>query len=141
MIAGGACPVIRIAAALIEDGAGRLLLVRKTGSRFFIQAGGKIEPGEAPAAALVRELHEEIGLSVTTADVQPIGRFSAPAANEAGARVDAHVFRLRIDHQPVPAAEIAEARWVRLDETDALPLAPLIRDHILPWYRGAPAQT
>src|SRR5260363_195441 len=56
--------VIPIAAALIEDGAGHVLLVRKADTRFFMQAGGKIEPGEEPAAALVRELHEEIGLIV-----------------------------------------------------------------------------
>lgn len=133
-------PVIRIAAALIEDGTGRVLLVRKAGSRFFMQAGGKIEPGEVPAAALARELHEEIGLIVAPADLQPIGRFSADAANEAGTRVDAHVFRLRTDHQPVPAAEIAEALWVSRQEADALPLAPLTRDHILPWYREALTQ-
>ena len=42
------------------DGAGHVLLVRKADTRFFMQAGGKIEPGEEPAAALVRELHEEI---------------------------------------------------------------------------------
>ena len=73
--------VIRIAAALIDDGAGRLLLVRKAGTRFFMQAGGKIEPGETPAAALIRELDEEIGLKVAEADLSPIGRFSAAAAN------------------------------------------------------------
>lgn len=56
--------IIRVAAALIEDGAGRLLLVRKAGTSCFMQAGGKIEPGEDPAAALLRELDEEIGLRV-----------------------------------------------------------------------------
>ena len=64
--------VIPIAAALIEDGAGHVLLVRKADTRFFMQAGGKIEPGEEPAAALVRELHEEIGLIVAEADLQPL---------------------------------------------------------------------
>ncbi|MDG5970179.1 NUDIX domain-containing protein [Sphingomonas paucimobilis] len=129
--------VIPIAAALIEDGAGHVLLVRKADTRFFMQAGGKIEPGEEPAAALVRELHEEIGLIVAEADLQPLGRFAAPAANEAGARVDAHVFHLRTDHQLAPAAEIAEALWVDPAQAHALPLAPLTRDYILPlWLDG-----
>ncbi|WP_408734888.1 NUDIX domain-containing protein [Asaia platycodi] len=40
--------VIHIAAALLHDGAGRLLLVRKHGTVAFMQPGGKIEPGETP---------------------------------------------------------------------------------------------
>lgn len=39
---------IRIAAALIDDDTGQLLLVRKAGTRWFMQAGGKIEDGESP---------------------------------------------------------------------------------------------
>ena len=73
--------VIPIAAALIEDGAGHVLLVRKADTRFFMQAGGKIEPGEEPAAALVRELHEEIGLIVAEADlVDPAQAHALPLA-------------------------------------------------------------
>jgi len=30
--------------------------------------GGKIEPGESPAAALIREFHEELGVTVTVGD-------------------------------------------------------------------------
>ena len=127
--------IIRIAAALIEDSAGRLLLVRKTGTRFFMQAGGKIEPGETPAAALVRELDEEIGLAIAEDALRPVGRFSAAAANEPGHHVDATVFHLRVDHDPVPAAEIAEAIWVDPRSVEAMPIAPLLREHILPRYR------
>ncbi|WP_306996857.1 NUDIX domain-containing protein [Sphingomonas sp. SORGH_AS_0879] len=127
--------VIRIAAALIEDSAGRLLLVRKTGTRFFMQAGGKIELGETPAAALVRELDEEIGLTIAEDALRPVGRFSAAAANEPGHQVDATVFHLCVDHDPVPAAEIAEAIWVDVDSVEAMPIAPLLREHILPCWR------
>ena len=47
--------VIRVAAAVVTDDAGRFLLVRKRGTTAFMQPGGKIEPGEDPRAALVRE--------------------------------------------------------------------------------------
>ncbi|MDK8187097.1 MULTISPECIES: NUDIX hydrolase [Sphingomonas] len=128
-------PIIRIAAALIEDGAGRLLLVRKAGTSCFMQAGGKIEPGEDPAAALIRELDEEIGLRVGVDDLGPIGCFSAVAANGPGHRIDATVFHLCSTHAPVPAAEIEEAIWIDAGTAETLTLAPLLREHILPWYR------
>ncbi|QXT34508.1 NUDIX domain-containing protein [Sphingomonas sanguinis] len=128
--------VIRIAAALIEDGAGRLLLVRKAGTSCFMQAGGKIEPGEDPVAALIRELDEEIGLRVDVDDLRLIDRFSAAAANEPGYSVDATVFHLHSDHHPVAAAEIAEAIWVDAATAETMTLAPLLRDHILPWWRA-----
>jgi 8-oxo-dGTP diphosphatase len=126
---------IRIAAALIDDGNGRLLLVRKAGTRWFMQPGGKIEPGESALAALRRELAEEIGLSPADCEARSLGFFSASAANEPGHIVEAEVFHLRIGHVPVIQAEIAEARWVEIEAALALPLAPLTRDHILPLAR------
>ena len=51
---------IRIAAAIILDSDGRVLLVRKRGSAFFMQPGGKHEPGESDLDALRRELREEL---------------------------------------------------------------------------------
>ena len=47
--------VISIVAALIRDEAGRVLLVRKRGTHAFMQPGGKRDPGEDDATALVRE--------------------------------------------------------------------------------------
>ena len=61
---------IRTVAAVIVDGQGRVLLVRKHGSSTFIQPGGKREPGEDALATLARELQEELGV-----DVQQIERW------------------------------------------------------------------
>ena len=122
---------IHIAAALIRRPDGRTLLVRKHGTEAFMQPGGKIDPGETPAQALTRELHEEIGLQVDEARLRPLGQFSAPAANEPGHAVHAHVFALDADGDLPAAAEIAETRWLSPDEACALPLAPLTRDHLL----------
>lgn len=122
---------IRIAAAVIDDGEGRLLLVRKAGTRWFMQAGGKIEDGESPLAALRRELDEEIGLTAPAGAFRYLGRVSAAAANEAGSVVDADLFHLRTRHRPVIRAEIAEAVWVDRPAAATMALAPLTRDHVL----------
>ncbi|MGB8975646.1 MAG: NUDIX domain-containing protein [Pseudomonas capeferrum] len=128
---------IRIAAALLIDPQGRTLLVRKRGTQAFMQPGGKIDAGETPVAALVRELHEELGLRIDPAQAIPLGRFSAPAANEPGHEVQAELFRVDSAEAVVPAAEIEEVVWLAADQAPTLELAPLTRDLILPLYRKA----
>ena len=126
---------IRIAAALIDDGCGRVLLVRKSGTQWFMQAGGKIEGDENPLAALRRELREEIGLDLEQEATRYLGRFSAPAANEPDCVVEAELFHVRTSHLPIISAEIAEALWLGPAEAMAIPLAPLTREHVLPLAR------
>lgn len=124
---------IRIAAALINDEKGRLLLVRKVGTEWFMQAGGKIESGETPLSALARELKEEIGLAIEGNDsVRHIARCTARAANEPDHMVEAEIYHVRVSYSPTVGAEIEEAIWVTAEQAQAMPLAALTRDHILP---------
>ncbi len=127
---------IRIAAALLTDPRQRLLLVRKRGTAWFMQPGGKIEPGEQPFDALAREIREELGLVASPEAARHCGRFEAPAANEPGFIVEAELFTLPLQGEPRPAAEIAEIAWLDPGTTSALPLAPLTRDHALPLWRS-----
>ncbi|TPI60435.1 NUDIX domain-containing protein [Mesorhizobium sp. B3-1-3] len=129
---------IRIAAAVIRDDDGRLLLVRKRGTSAFMQAGGKIEPDELPAAALARELREELGVAVDPAEAFHLGSFSAPAVNEPDARVEAELFELSITGEPVPAAEIEEMIWLNPELASGMELAPLTADIVLPRYGRQP---
>lgn len=128
---------IRIAAALLIDPQGRTLLVRKRGTQAFMQPGGKIDAGESPQAALVRELHEELGLRLDPTQAVYLGQFSAPAANEPGFEVQAELFRVDSAEDVAPAAEIEEVVWLAVDQAPDLELAPLTRDLILPLYRQA----
>jgi 8-oxo-dGTP pyrophosphatase MutT (NUDIX family) len=124
--------VIVIVAAIIEDDAGRLLLVRKRGTDRFMQPGGKIDPGETAAEALIRELYEELTLVVTSADLDYLGRFDAPAANEAGHVVDAEIFFVTARGEAVASAEIDELIWMSPADAAAVRLAPLTVDVLMP---------
>lgn len=122
---------IHIAAAVIDDGAGRILVVRKAGTSRFMLPGGKIEPAETPMDALRRELAEELGL-VSQIHTTALGRFEAQAANEPGCTVVAQLFQFSHAFDAQPAAEIAEAKWVDMRQAKQLPLAPLLLAHVLP---------
>jgi 8-oxo-dGTP diphosphatase len=125
---------IYIAAALLIGDGGRTLLVRKRGTQAFMQPGGKIESHEQPIEALIRELHEELGIVLDPLHPVYLGQFSAPAANEPGFEVRCELFRVQISEDVQPAAEIEEVVWVDRHSHSALHLAPLTRDHILPIY-------
>nr|WP_238589608.1 NUDIX domain-containing protein [Pseudomonas toyotomiensis] len=127
---------LHIAAACLFDERGRLLLVRKRNTRFFMLPGGKREAGEDALSALERELLEELELQLGADALQPLGQFQAPAANEADTWVQADIYRAALHHAVQPAAELEELRW--LDTTLPLPddLAPLLREQVLPALLG-----
>ncbi|MGV8970091.1 MAG: NUDIX hydrolase [Microbacteriaceae bacterium] len=129
--------ILRIAAAVIVDDAGRVLLVRKRGTDSWMQPGGKVEPGEHPADTLARELHEELGLTVNAAEFEHWGRFGAEAANEKDHIVDCEIFALDYDNvtSQLPlsvAAEIDELLWLDITTEHGLTIAPLSLQHVFP---------
>ncbi|WP_312379796.1 Nudix family hydrolase [Pseudomonas oryzihabitans] len=62
---------LHVVAAVIRDPQGRILIAQRPAHKhqggLWEFPGGKVEAGEAPAAALARELAEELGIQVTTA--------------------------------------------------------------------------
>ena len=122
----GPITTLRIVAAVVERSDGRHLLVRKRGTQTFMQVGGKIEPGEEPLAALVREVEEEVGLRLEPTDIESLGRFGAPAANEPDHVVDAPGTEIAV------RAELEELVWIDpADPVASYPLAPLSRDLLI----------
>ncbi|RPF19693.1 NUDIX hydrolase [Myceligenerans xiligouense] len=128
---------LRIVAAVVVGADGRHLLVRKRGTTSYMQVGGKIEPGEAPVPALLREFQEEVGLALDPERVAPLGRFGAPAANEPDHHVDAHAFLVRLapGERPRALAELEELAWIDPSAPMAPhPLAPLSLDLLAAWH-------
>jgi 8-oxo-dGTP pyrophosphatase MutT (NUDIX family) len=131
-------PPFETVAAVITDRHGHVLLVRKRGSATFIQPGGKREAGEAALQTLARELREELGVRLVEASAQRLGSFEDVAINEPGRRVRAEVYRVQVQGEPMPGAEIEELRWMDPVPPHPAPVAPLSAGHILPAHRAAP---
>lgn len=124
-----AAPGFTVAAVVLRDAHGRVLVVRKHGTEAFMLPGGKIEPGEPSWRTAVREIAEEVRLKLTREHLRFLGAFRSDAANEPGHYVQADVFECT---HPVagatPDAEIAELRWLDLAEPWPVPVAPLLVD-------------
>jgi 8-oxo-dGTP diphosphatase len=78
-------PVVLVVAVALIDADGRVLLAQrppgKTMAGLWEFPGGKVHPGEAPEAALIRELKEELGIDVTEACLAPLTFASHRYAN------------------------------------------------------------
>ena len=68
--------VILVSAVALIDRDGRILLAQrpegKSMAGLWEFPGGKVEPGETPEAALVRELHEELGIETWDSCLAPL---------------------------------------------------------------------
>ena len=68
--------VVLVAAVALIDPDGRVLLAQRPEGKAMAGLwefpGGKVEPGETPEAALIRELHEELGIDTWASCLAPL---------------------------------------------------------------------
>jgi 8-oxo-dGTP diphosphatase len=122
--------VLDIVTAVIREADGRMLLVRKRGTSTFMKPGGKRDVGEDDLTTLARELEEELGCRLVTAEF--LGNYAAPAANEAGFTVQSATYLATVEGDIAALAEIDELAWIDPAAPGDLRLAPLLTEQVLP---------
>ncbi len=119
-----------VVAALIPRADGAVLISQRRADQtlpnYWEFPGGKVELGEAPAAALARELDEELGVQVTVGRVWDVIHYAYP---EYEVVMLVYVCTLDPGHEPRPV-QVEQVAWVLpegLGDYEILPAdAPLI---------------
>ncbi|GAA2649897.1 (deoxy)nucleoside triphosphate pyrophosphohydrolase [Streptomyces vastus] len=108
--------IVVVGAAVLSEGERRLLAARRSAppdlaGRWELP-GGKVEPGETPEGALVRELREELGV-----EAEPLARI--PGEWSLKPPYTLHVWTARLlpdSADPKPLEDHDELRWLTPDE-------------------------
>jgi 8-oxo-dGTP diphosphatase len=117
--------LLLVVAAALVDGDGRVLVQQRAPHRSMAGLwefpGGKVEPDETPEAALIRELHEELGIEVEGACLAP-ACFASDTLGESHLLLLLYICRKwRGIAQPLDASAI---RWVRPLDLHGLAMPP-----------------
>ena len=130
-----------VVAGLIAE-AGRVLITQRRADQSLPLAwefpGGKVEPGEAPVAALARELAEELGIAVEVGAIWDVLFHAYPTFD-----LVMLVYACRITGGEPRAVEVADLAWVAVDALPAWDILPadralvarLVDEGAPPWRR------
>ena len=103
-------PLFPVVAAALVDEEGRVLLQQRPGGKALAGLwefpGGKLEPGETPEAALVRELHEELAITVAPDALEPAGFATEPLPGR-------HLLLLLYVIRSWSGTPVARSTWTR----------------------------
>jgi ADP-ribose pyrophosphatase YjhB (NUDIX family) len=120
----GPVPIVAVGAVVV-DGAGRVLLVRRgrpPSAGAWTLPGGRVEQDEAFEAAIVREIREETALAARV--VCALGRVTITSEGSAYAIHEYLLVPLSAAAAPRPGDDAADVRWVERAELDWLGVFP-----------------
>ena len=121
-------PIAGVSVVITNLGGDVLLLKHSYGPDVWGLPGGGLGRGEEPAAAALREVHEELGITLTRID--PVAVIEEVIS---GAPHTAHVFAAVCDQHPRPdGREITEARFFPSHSLPE-PLGRITRTRIDAW--------
>lgn len=118
-----------VAADLINAAGGHLLQRRpdhKHHGGLWEFPGGKVDPGETPRGALVRELHEELGIKIDATDLTPL-RFAESQRGNAEPTMLLLLYRCSRWLGEPRALEGGEVGWFDTGQVAGMPMPPLDR--------------
>jgi 8-oxo-dGTP diphosphatase len=119
--------------AVVTDSRGRLLLIKRghePGAGLWSLPGGRIEPGESDAEALVREILEETGLTVAPGRL--LGRVQRPGLGNSV--IDIRDYAATVTGGTLRAGDdAADARWVPAEELATLALTEGLAEVLTEW--------
>jgi len=122
---------VSVVAALIRDGEGRILLQQalpgKRHAGLWELPGGKLDRGETPRGALVREIDEELGITLEAEALLPAG-FTDEAREEGRAALVLFLYTCGRWSGMPEGREGQQWGWFSWPESLALPLAPMDRE-------------
>lgn len=114
-----------VVACALVDADNRVLIAKRPSGRHMAGLwefpGGKIEPGERPEDALIRELAEELGIDVTESCLAPL-TFASHAYDDFHLLMPLYVCR-QWDGE-VEAREGQELAWVRSNRLSGYDMPP-----------------
>jgi 8-oxo-dGTP diphosphatase len=117
--------VVLVAAVALVDADGRVLLAQRPEGKpmagLWEFPGGKVDPGETPEAALIRELEEELGIDVSANCLAP---FTFASHGYAEFHLLMPLYVCRVWQGIVTPREGQALRWVRRDKLGELPMPP-----------------
>lgn len=124
---GSSRRLLLVAAAALFDAAGRVLITQRPPHKqmggFWEFPGGKVEEGEAPEAALVRELKEELALTVAPSALEPFA-FASHAYPDFHLLMPLYVATKFAGEMQLDASAAIDARWVAPGELKSYAMPP-----------------
>ena len=97
--------------------AGELLLIRSSYRPWYTVPGGRVQWGEEPRRAALRELAEEVGLAPAPASLRELGEF---VIHHSYIEDHVHAFELRLDARPALRIDSREIVWAGFHAESAL---------------------